>query len=90
MIRILFTGGVFIATLFGLVLALITLAGEVLYYRKKQKTFKVNSEMCNNQLNKFSLMTIPNQATTKSNKAVSEKTKFDIRSRNKNKITFIK
>ncbi|XP_076224221.1 ionotropic receptor 8a isoform X2 [Nomia melanderi] len=28
-------GGVFIATLFGLALAMITLAGEVLYYRKK-------------------------------------------------------
>lgn len=29
------TGGVFIATLFGLALAMITLAGEVLYYRKR-------------------------------------------------------
>lgn len=29
-------GGVFIATLFGLALAMITLAGEILYYRKRQ------------------------------------------------------
>lgn len=29
-------GGVFIATLFGLALAMITLAGEVFYYRRKQ------------------------------------------------------
>lgn len=29
------TGGVFIATLFGLALAMITLAGEVLYYRRR-------------------------------------------------------
>lgn len=29
-------GGVFIATLFGLALAMITLAGEVIYYRKKR------------------------------------------------------
>lgn len=29
-------GGVFIATLFGLALALITLIGEVIYYRRKQ------------------------------------------------------
>ncbi|EEB19912.1 glutamate receptor, putative [Pediculus humanus corporis] len=31
-------GGVFIATLFGLVLAMITLAGEILYYKHKSKT----------------------------------------------------
>lgn len=30
-------GGVFIATLFGLALAMITLAGEVIYYRRKRK-----------------------------------------------------
>lgn len=30
-----YIGGVFIATLFGLALAMITLAGEVLYYRKR-------------------------------------------------------
>lgn len=30
-------GGVFIATLFGLALAMITLVGEVLYYRRKSK-----------------------------------------------------
>lgn len=33
-----FPGGVFIATLFGLVLAMITLAGEILYYKHKSKT----------------------------------------------------
>uniref|UniRef100_A0AAR5QC85 Ionotropic receptor 8a n=1 Tax=Dendroctonus ponderosae TaxID=77166 RepID=A0AAR5QC85_DENPD len=33
-------GGVFIATLFGLALAMITLAGEVLYYRRKRKKIK--------------------------------------------------
>ncbi|KZC07022.1 Glutamate receptor, ionotropic kainate 2, partial [Dufourea novaeangliae] len=33
-------GGVFIATLFGLALAMITLAGEVLYYRKKSESPK--------------------------------------------------
>lgn len=32
-----FSGGVFIATLFGLALAMITLAGEVIYYRRKRK-----------------------------------------------------
>nr|ALR72538.1 ionotropic receptor 8a [Colaphellus bowringi] len=35
-------GGVFIATLFGLALAMITLAGEVLYYRRKRKTKELN------------------------------------------------
>lgn len=30
-----FEGGVFIATLFGLALAMITLAGEVIYYRRR-------------------------------------------------------
>lgn len=30
-----FLGGVFIATLFGLALAMITLIGEVIYYKKK-------------------------------------------------------
>jgi ionotropic glutamate receptor len=30
-------GGVFIATLFGLALAMITLAGEVIYYKKKDE-----------------------------------------------------
>ncbi|KAL1516519.1 hypothetical protein ABEB36_000426 [Hypothenemus hampei] len=34
-------GGVFIATLFGLALAMITLAGEVLYYRRKAKNDKI-------------------------------------------------
>lgn len=34
-------GGVFIATLFGLILAMITLAAEVLYYKKKH-TFKTS------------------------------------------------
>ncbi|XP_058818724.1 uncharacterized protein LOC131681746 [Topomyia yanbarensis] len=34
-------GGVFIATLVGLALAMITLAGEVLYYRRKQKLGKI-------------------------------------------------
>jgi len=33
-------GGVFIATLFGLALAMITLAGEVLYYRKRNNSQK--------------------------------------------------
>jgi len=33
--RVLSVGGVFIATLFGLALAMITLAGEVFYYRKR-------------------------------------------------------
>lgn len=31
-------GGVFIATLVGLALAMITLAGEVMYYKKRNKT----------------------------------------------------
>jgi ionotropic glutamate receptor len=34
---VLFLGGVFIATLFGLALAMVTLVGEVLYYRRKRK-----------------------------------------------------
>lgn len=33
-----FPGGVFIATLFGLGLAMITLAWEVFYYKRKEKT----------------------------------------------------
>ncbi|CAH0547819.1 unnamed protein product [Brassicogethes aeneus] len=33
-------GGVFIATLFGLGLAMVTLAGEVIYYRNKRKTIE--------------------------------------------------
>lgn len=33
-------GGVFIATLFGLALAMLTLAGEVLYYRKRNVSQK--------------------------------------------------
>lgn len=32
---VLFQGGVFIATLFGLALAMITLIGEVIYYKRK-------------------------------------------------------
>lgn len=49
-----YAGGVFIATLFGLALAMITLAGEVLYYRKRnisqkgkqndKRTIKKNTE----------------------------------------------
>ncbi|VEN34523.1 unnamed protein product [Callosobruchus maculatus] len=35
-------GGVFIATLFGLALAMVTLVGEVLYYRRKQKLDEAN------------------------------------------------
>ncbi|CAH1991558.1 unnamed protein product [Acanthoscelides obtectus] len=35
-------GGVFIATLFGLALAMVTLVGEVLYYRRKQKLEEAN------------------------------------------------
>jgi hypothetical protein len=31
-------GGVFIATLFGLALAMITLAGEIFYYKRKKMT----------------------------------------------------
>ncbi|KAF7407327.1 hypothetical protein HZH66_001864 [Vespula vulgaris] len=50
-------GGVFIATLFGLALAMITLAGEVLYYRKrnasqgkdKKKDSKVMKKMENDE-----------------------------------------
>lgn len=34
---LLILGGVFIATLFGLALAMVTLAGEVIYYRRKRK-----------------------------------------------------
>nr|XP_022904235.1 ionotropic receptor 25a [Onthophagus taurus] len=34
-------GGVFIATLFGLALAMLTLIGEVIYYRRKRKNRKV-------------------------------------------------
>lgn len=37
---IIFVGGVFIATLFGLGLAMITLAGEVIYYRKRNVSQK--------------------------------------------------
>lgn len=37
MIVFLLSGGVFIATLFGLALAMVTLAGEVIYYRRKRK-----------------------------------------------------
>jgi len=42
-----FTGGVFIATLFGLALAMITLAGEVLYYRKRTQKGKQNDKRTN-------------------------------------------
>ncbi|KAG5868014.1 hypothetical protein JTB14_037907 [Gonioctena quinquepunctata] len=37
-------GGVFIATLFGLALAMITLVGEVLYYRTKRKNNELNQK----------------------------------------------
>ncbi|XP_032670681.1 ionotropic receptor 25a [Odontomachus brunneus] len=37
-------GGVFIATLFGLGLAMITLAGEVIYYRKRSLKDKLNNK----------------------------------------------
>ncbi|XP_066591382.1 ionotropic receptor 25a isoform X2 [Prorops nasuta] len=40
-------GGVFIATLFGLALAMITLAGEVLYYRKR-KSSSIGSQKVKN------------------------------------------
>lgn len=39
-----FSGGVFIATLFGLALAMITLAGEVFYYRKRNTEEKSTKE----------------------------------------------
>lgn len=38
------SGGVFIATLFGLALAMITLAGEVIYYRKRSKGTKKDKD----------------------------------------------
>lgn len=38
-------GGVFIATLFGLALALITLIGEVIYYRRKENQTTTSSEI---------------------------------------------
>ncbi|KAK2580489.1 hypothetical protein KPH14_006227 [Odynerus spinipes] len=40
-------GGVFIATLFGLALAMITLAGEVLYYRKRNATQAIEKKKDN-------------------------------------------
>lgn len=39
-----FSGGVFIATLFGLALAMVTLAGEVIYYRRKRKIDNVGKK----------------------------------------------
>lgn len=36
-LKLFFSGGVFIATLFGLGLAMITLAWEVFYYKRKEK-----------------------------------------------------
>lgn len=62
-----FSGGVFIATLFGLALAMITLAGEVFYYRKrntetekstKDKKRKVKNKIIQN-LTKMSLQMKP-------------------------------
>lgn len=38
-------GGVFIATLFGLILAMITLAIEIMYYKKKQKSLTLVTEV---------------------------------------------
>lgn len=38
---ILFLGGVFIATLFGLALAMVTLIGEVIYYKRKGNKINV-------------------------------------------------
>lgn len=57
------SGGVFIATLFGLALALLTLLGEVLYYRKKRKSINLKNQNIKQEiqkpLNKFSLRTKP-------------------------------
>ncbi|THK33259.1 ionotropic receptor 25a [Diachasma alloeum] len=42
-------GGVFIATLFGLALAMITLAGEVIYYRKRNAAEGIKSKEANGE-----------------------------------------
>ncbi|CAG9833504.1 unnamed protein product [Diabrotica balteata] len=46
-------GGVFIATLFGLALAMITLAGEVFYYRRKHKEMEKQKSFTPQQSNKI-------------------------------------
>uniref|UniRef100_A0A6P7FE01 Ionotropic receptor 25a isoform X5 n=1 Tax=Diabrotica virgifera virgifera TaxID=50390 RepID=A0A6P7FE01_DIAVI len=46
-------GGVFIATLFGLALAMITLAGEVFYYRRKYKEMERQKYFTPQQSNKI-------------------------------------
>lgn len=51
-------GGVFIATLFGLILAMVTLGFEIMYYRKKQKALALSlitevKPMENNDLGKI-------------------------------------
>lgn len=43
-------GGVFIATLFGLALAMVTLAGEVLYYRRKRNTMNKTTVVPSNEV----------------------------------------
>lgn len=45
--KILLSGGVFIATLFGLALAMVTLVGEVFYYRRKRKVDASKSNKVN-------------------------------------------
>lgn len=50
-----FLGGVFIATLFGLVLAMATLFGEVLYYRKKRKPTDITRKIQKITVDRFPL-----------------------------------
>lgn len=53
---LIFLGGVFIATLFGLALAMITLAGEVVYYRRKRNNKTVVEPSKEKTLNQRSIM----------------------------------
>ncbi|XP_060520589.1 ionotropic receptor 25a [Cylas formicarius] len=61
-------GGVFIATLFGLALAMITLAGEVLYYKRKGQREESKKKLQVAKVPKFDGLILPPKYTVAANK----------------------
>lgn len=102
---VIFSGGVFIATLFGLALALMTLVGEVVYYRKKSKATDISHPIQKTPWDKFSLVPTQLKQAGKYPRAQEKTLKLrtvkneqkdlsvkylEIQLMNKNKVKFIK